>query len=111
VNIQYRPLDAVQQELAEAIRVRMSGDRKILQHLDCQTEEVSHVTNFLAAHVSGLKGDRLDKVLRILLKSAVKNRGQELALEIERRETMSHALFPLDAEVFAWEHVPTYMVA
>ena len=93
IEMHYRPLDAIQQELAEAVQEQVSSDLKILEHLNCRTEEEFHLVDILDTRLSGLKSGRLDKALCILLNNAVRSRKRELAFAIEERETVSRDLF------------------
>ncbi|GHO96309.1 hypothetical protein KSF_063570 [Reticulibacter mediterranei] len=98
INIHYRSQHVIERELAEVSQIRTSNDLKILEHLHYPSEEPVHSDDILKIYLSDMSKDNLDEDLRALLENSEKSRGQELALEIERRERVSHLLFALDVE-------------
>ena len=98
VNIHYRSLDIIEKELVEAGRVRISNDLKILEYFRYPSQESVHLDNILKNYLPGLSKGHLDERLRALLENSEKSRGQELVLEMERREMLSHMLFAPDVE-------------
>jgi len=98
VNIHYRPLDIVKQELVEAGQVRIADDLKVLEYLHRPDQENLDLNNLLETYQHPLSKDYLDESLRALLEELKKSREKELALEMEQREIISYMLFTLDVE-------------
>jgi type I restriction enzyme M protein len=98
LNIDYRPVDVIEQELIEARKKRIDSDISILEYFKRSTSEAFSLKDILKAYISDSDRSRLDDTLRMLLVSAGESRKQELALEMEQRETVSHGLFALDVE-------------
>ena len=98
INIHYRSQDIIERELVEASQARISNDLKILEHLHYPSDRSVHPDDTLKIYLSDLSKGNLDEDMCALLGELEKSRGWELALEIERRERVSHMLFALDVK-------------